>query len=186
VDNLKKNFAQNNNLFSKRSSNLTELFFSQTSRLKRIIAGLGLRAADAEDVLQDLYIKVVNEPFEYENADKAVQWLMKVTVNLCLAEHRRIKRFNAKQAEITSEKRTNYSIETDAIIINEEECEIIREAMRQMDDDFLTVLVLRYFCDFDSQQISEILSMNPSTVRSRLRTARITLAKKLIEKGIEP
>jgi RNA polymerase sigma-70 factor (ECF subfamily) len=186
VDGKKANSNQGNGLFSKRSSGLAALFLEETSRLKRIISGLGLRAFDAEDILQQLYIKAVERPVEFQNDSNALQWLIKVTVNLCLAEHRRKKRFAKKALEILEEQKEDFSKATDEIIINKEELEIIRQALQQMDDNFLTVLIMRYFCDLDSQQISEILSLNPSTVRSRLRIARITLAKRLIDKGIEP
>jgi RNA polymerase sigma-70 factor (ECF subfamily) len=186
VDGKKTNSNQGNGLFGKRSSSLAALFFEETSRLKRIIAGLGLRTSDAEDILQDLYIKVIKEPFEYEDTNKALQWLIKVTVNLCLSEHRKKKRFDKKASEILEERKDDFSKASDAIIIKSEELDIVRQALQQMDDTFLTVLVMRYFCDMDSQQISQVLSLNPSTVRSRLRTARVILAKSLIEKGIKP
>ena len=45
---------------------------------------------------------------------------------------------------------------------------------------------MRYFCDLDSKAIGEIVEMNASTVRARLREARLLLAGKLVQRGIEP
>jgi DNA-directed RNA polymerase specialized sigma24 family protein len=45
-------------------------------------------------------------------------------------------------------------------------------------------MVLRYFCDLNSKQVGEILALSPSSVRSRLRQARIILAKGLLERGV--
>ena len=38
---------------------LQQVFVQQTPQLKRVIAGMGLGACDAEDILQDVYVKVM-------------------------------------------------------------------------------------------------------------------------------
>ncbi len=62
----------------------------------------------------------------------------------------------------------------------------MRESLQKLDESLLGPVVLRYFCDLDSNKIGEILEVNPSTVRSRLRDARLILAKQLLERGVEP
>ena len=71
-------------------------------------------------------------------------------------------------------------------VIVAEELEIVRESLQKLDDSLLGPVVLRYFCDFNSKEVGEILGLNPSTVRSRLREARMILAKRLLERGVEP
>jgi len=169
-------------------SGFVEIFFTQLGRLKRIIAGMGLNASDAEDVLQDVSIRALNQPGKYRSAEETVQWLIKVTVNRCLTEHRRRRRFQRQASEILkrlSETKTRSAGPHDKAI-NAEELEIVRETLQQLDESLLTVMVLRYFCDMNSKDIGEILALNPSTVRSRLRAARMLLAERLIERGIEP
>lgn len=67
-----------------------------------------------------------------------------------------------------------------------EELEVIRRAMADMDPSLLEMLVLRCFSDLDSARIGEMLGLNASTVRGRLREARMILAGKLVRRGIEP
>ncbi|MGI8982681.1 MAG: RNA polymerase sigma factor [Pirellulaceae bacterium] len=43
------------------------------------------------------------------------------------------------------------------------------------------IVVLRYFCDFDSSQIGEMLSLPSATVRSHLAKARRQLATELAD-----
>jgi len=43
------------------------------------------------------------------------------------------------------------------------------------------IVVLRYFCDFDSSQIGEMLALPAATVRSHLAKARKQLAKELAD-----
>jgi len=67
-----------------------------------------------------------------------------------------------------------------------EELEIMRETMAELDPSLLELLVLRYFCDLDSNEISQTLGLNASTARCRLQEARIILAQKLPQRGVEP
>ncbi|MHC4285989.1 MAG: RNA polymerase sigma factor, partial [Planctomycetota bacterium] len=65
------------------------------------------------------------------------------------------------------------------------ELEIMRETLHELDESLLTPMVLRYFCDLNSREVGRILAISPSTVRSRLREARMILAKRLVKRGIE-
>ena len=58
----------------------------------------------------------------------------------------------------------------------------MRENLQKIDGALLAPVVLRYFCS----QIGEILGLKASTVRSRLREARMILAKRLLERGVGP
>jgi RNA polymerase sigma factor (sigma-70 family) len=149
---------------------------------------MGLSASDTEDVLQDVSIQALRQAGEYRTAGEAVHWLIKVTVNRCLAEHRRRRSFRRSAAEILKRRSETDSRSTkaDEKAIAAEELEIVRETLQELDNSFLTPMVLRYFCDLNSKEVGQVLNLSPSTVRSRLREARMILAKRLIERGVEP
>ena len=169
-------------------SNLMDVFSAELHRLKRIIAGMGLSVSDGEDVLQDVSIKALKQTRTLKSPEDDIQWLIKVTVNRCLMEHRRRRTFSRHAQEILKRrqqvKTTSWATDEKVIIV--EELEIVRENLQKLDDSLLAPMVLRYFCDFNSKEIGEILALSPSTVRSRLREARMILAKGLIERGVEP
>jgi RNA polymerase sigma-70 factor (ECF subfamily) len=165
-----------------------DIFLAELGRLKRIVAGLGLSAQDGEDVLQDVSIQALKQSGKYQSREDSVRWLIKVTVNRCLMEHRRRRSFRRRACEMLkrrSETKTN-SNRTDEEVIDAEELEIVRESLQELDNSLLGPTILRYFCDFNSKEVGEILGLNPSTVRSRLREARMILAKRLLERGVEP
>jgi len=172
-----------------RSSKLNlNIFLAELGRLKRIVAGFGLSVQDGEDVLQDVSIKALKHFGKYRNREDSIRWLIKVTVNRCLMEHRRRRSFHRRVGEILkrwSENKTA-SKRTDEKVIVAEELEIVRESLKELDNSLLGPMVLRYFCDLNSKEVGEILGLNPSTVRSRLREARMILAKRLLERGVEP
>jgi RNA polymerase sigma-70 factor (ECF subfamily) len=167
---------------------LFETYIAELDRLRRIAAGMGLGAADAEDALQDVSVKALRPGRKCKSREEAVGWLTKVTVNRCLMHHRRRKRFSRSAAEIIN-RRTENAVEpagTDDKAIAAEELEIVRQTLSELDDSLLTTMVLRYFCGLNSTEIGQILEVSASAVRSRLREGRMILARRLMERGIEP
>jgi RNA polymerase sigma-70 factor (ECF subfamily) len=167
---------------------LTDIFLAELGRLKRIIAGMGLSASDGEDVLQDVSIQALKQAGVFEGRQAGVRWLVKVTVNRCLMEHRRRRTFRSRAPEILKRRLEARAAakDTDEKAIVAEELEIVRDSLRELDDSLLAPTVLRYFCDLDSKAAGEVLGLKASTVRGRLRKARMILAKRLLERGVEP
>ena len=169
-------------------ANFVDIFSAEAGHLKRIIAGMGLTASDGEDVLQDVAIQALRRTGKCQIKEDGIRWLIKVTVNRCLMEHRRRRSFCRRAPEILKRrpetKTDSRTAENKAIVA--EELEIMRKTLQEMDESLLAPMVLRYFCDLNSREIGEILGLNPSTMRSRLREARMILAKRLVERGIEP
>jgi RNA polymerase sigma-70 factor (ECF subfamily) len=167
---------------------LFEIYIAELDRLRRIAAGMGLGAADAEDALQDVSVQALRQRRKWESRYEAVRWLTKVTVNRCLMHHRRRKRFTRSAAEIARRQTENTAepAGTDDKAIAAEELEIVRRALRELEDSLMATMVLRYFCGLNSTEIGQILELSASAVRSRLRKGRMILAGKLMERGIGP
>ena len=174
-------------------SSLMDVFTAELGHLKRIIAGMGLNASDGEDVLQDVSIRALKQQKSYPRTalpsrDDNLKWLIKVTVNRCLMEHRRRRTFRRHAGEILKRRLETKTATKSAIekVIIAEELEIVRESLQKMDESLLVPMVLRYFCEMNSKEVGEILALSASAVRSRLREARMIMAKSLSERGVEP
>lgn len=169
-------------------SSLTDVFLAERERLRRIVAGMGLSASDGEDALQDVSIQALQRQDVFADKGENVRWLIKVTINRCLMEHRRRRSFQRHAGEILRRREEigTQSDRMDAKAIAAEELEIVRETLQKLDGLLLVPLVLRYFCDLNSTEIGRILDLNQSTVRSRLLEARLVLARQLMRRGIQP
>lgn len=168
---------------------LLGVFLRERDRLRRIAAGMGMDRADAEDVLQDVSLQVLKYGDRFEQETVMVRWLVRTTVNHCLTEHRR--RFRHKASRILKRRpEMGQVLGSDRDATGQaglaEELEAVRLALIELDPSLLLIVVLRYFSDLDSKAIAEIVEMNASTVRARLREARLLLAGRLIQRGIEP
>jgi RNA polymerase sigma factor (sigma-70 family) len=169
-----------------KSNSTLGTFFTEIGRLKRIVAGFGLSPSDGEDVLQDVSIKALERSGENRSQKEYIRWLTKVTVNRCLTEHRRRRSFRRNAQKILLRQKRNNFNSTDEKTILAEELEIVRQSLQKLDESLLGPVILRYFCEFNSKEVAEILGLKSSTVRSRLREARMKLAKQLLERGVEP
>ncbi len=172
-----------------QESALLQVFLRERECLKRVAAGMGMDSANVEDVLQDVSIQVLKYAGRFEQEGMMMRWLVRTTVNHCLTEHRR--RFRRKASRILRRRPDLGQVmgdegETVVRAGLSEELEAVRRALAELDPSLLLVVVLRYFCDFDSKAIAEIVEMNASTVRARLREARMILAGRLAQRGIEP
>jgi len=170
----------------RKELNVVEIYLAERGRLRRIIAGMGLTAADIEDVLQDVSVKALRKSVRLQTRQSCLKWLIQVTINECLSEHRRRRIFRRNAGEILRRRSEKKIFPADKKIISAEELEIMRDNLKKLDKDLLGPIILKYFCGMNSNEISEILGQNPSTVRGRLRDARMILAKSLLERGVEP
>jgi len=166
---------------------LMDIFLKELPQVKCVIAYMGFCRQDAEDIIQDVSVEVLLRPPEYGTRDSAVAWIKRVTVNKCITEYRRRKRFQRKAKTILRhQQRANGSaIIPDKEIIRKEELEMIRQALKNLDGSLLMPLLLHFFCGYNSNEIAAILDLKSSSVRTRLAKARMLLAKTLIRSDIE-
>ena len=163
-----------------------ELFLARQEHFKRIAVGMGLTQNDSDDCLQDVSVIVLKQVKHFDTQQDCVRWIMRIVINRCLLEHRRRRSFLSKAAEIYRRQRKTLPRSAANTVMAIEELEQVRLGLRTLDDIHLAPLLLRYFCDCDATEIGQVLELKPSTVRSRLREARLKLANELLEKGITP
>jgi RNA polymerase sigma-70 factor (ECF subfamily) len=163
-----------------------DVFIAQQEHLKRIAVGMGLTPNYIDDCLQDVSVSVLKQAKPFETQQDCVRWIIRVMINRCLLEHRRRRGFQSKAAEIYKRQRKTLPMATADTVVAIEELEQVRLGLFTLDDPHLAPLLLRYFCDLDATEIGHVLELKPSTVRSRLREARLKLADELLKKGLEP
>jgi DNA-directed RNA polymerase specialized sigma24 family protein len=67
---------------------MMDIFLAQRAKLRRIAAGMGLGPSDVDDVLQDVSIKALEGPEGLDTKEQSARWLIRVTINRCITEHR--------------------------------------------------------------------------------------------------
>ncbi|MCR4794499.1 RNA polymerase sigma-70 factor, ECF subfamily [Ruminococcus flavefaciens] len=134
--------------------------------LYRICLVMLKNTADAEDAVQETFIKYVqNTPtFKGEGHEKA--WLITVATNKC----RDMLRYRTRHKTESEELLQGYFIE--------EHDSGILEALSELDDKYRIILVLYYVEDYKIDQISKITGLSVSAVKMRLSRGRKLLREK--------
>ncbi len=155
-------------------------------KLRRLGQALGLDRHRVDDVLQDAYLAAVDAPKRNWDDESRRRWLFRVTINRCRLEHRRRRTWQGVWEKL---RRTwsEYRMTNDAETAEGAELRrALRAAVEELDDEVRNPLVLRYYCEFDSTEIGQILELPASTVRSQLRAGRQRLAAILRRAGFRP
>ncbi len=151
---------------------------------------MGTSAAKVDDLLQDVYLAALEKQPPGLAADELRRWLFRVALNRSNLEHRRRGRWQrwwrrwAGQNE-PSENHSGWRSSVVDAACRDEQKNVVRRVLQQLPPQIRTILVLRYFADFDSKEIATILDMPDSTVRSHLRSGRQKLALELKRAGYQ-
>lgn len=117
--------------------------------------------ADAEDAWQNVFIKLFKSKKLWDKPDEELRkWLVTVTLNECRDIKRKL--FH----------RRHYDIEELNVSFNENFDKDLINIVRNLPLKYLQVIELYYFEGYSIAEISEILSANENTVKSRLKRAR--------------
>lgn len=124
--------------------------------------------SDAEDIFQDVFMKVCTENIKFMNEEHEKAWLIKVTKNKCLD-------FLKKSCNKNRE-------ELDENLVKEEKSDqyVVEEVMK-LPEKYRIVIYLFYFEGYKISEIAGILDTNESTIKSQLVKARELLKESLKE-----
>lgn len=143
---------------------------------------------DAEDASQEALIKIFKSINSFNMESTFKVWMYRIVVNTCI-DFKRKKYINAVSIDETIDLGSGKEIQREipddsnnpeALIEKNYSTQLVNDAINKLEDDFKTIIILRDIKGFTYGEISEILSCNLGTVKSRLSRARKNL-KELLE-----
>ncbi len=157
-----------------------QLFGYFAPRLKSYLMNLGLGAARAEDVAQDVMVTVWQkaEQFDAQKA-KLSTWMFRIARNRFIDLKRR-----QKYPEVDADDHLKEFVapeQTDEPVIAGQTAARINKAMVILKENQREVIELSFFEELSHSQIAERLDLPLGTVKSRIRIAFQALRKELGE-----
>ena len=126
-------------------------------------------AADADDVTQDVFVKLLRAGKPFESEDHLRHWLVRVTANTCKSLFRRpwqrVEDLEAYAGTLAMPSRAH---------------EGVFVTVMRLPEKYRVPLVLHYYGGFSTAEIADALRIPAATVRTRLARARAKL-KTLLE-----
>lgn len=150
--------------------------------LYRIAVNYCKNRDDAEDAVQNAFLKLIKTETEFNNDEHIFRWLIKVTVNECKGVWRILRNHRT----ISIEDLTAGEEEEAAPMDNSSE-EIISahelwDAITGLPSKYSVVLHLYYYEGYSVNEIAEILDITPTNVQTRLMRGRDKL-KAILPEG---
>lgn len=129
--------------------------------------------AEAEDITQEVFLKLHSNPQNFNDENHMKAWLLRVAFNKC-KDFKKSFRFR-KQCSLddVDESLTAVSFSTD-------EKSLIAE-ISSLPEKYSCVIYLYYYEKYSVKEIAEILKKNENTVSSLLRRARLKLKDIILE-----
>ena len=135
---------------------------------------------DAEDMLQEGFIKVFSQIHSFENRGAFEGWIRRIMVHTCINTLKKNKKFNESVDLIHA---TSLQVKEEAIPSLLQAKQVV-ECIRLLPIGYRTVLNLYAIEGFSHREIGEALDIEESTSRSQYTRAKAMLEDILIKKSI--
>ena len=137
--------------------------------------------ADAEDILQEGFVKVFNYLHQYNSEGELGAWIRKIMVNTALNYLKKNKRY---QNDLVFDDQVLHPISTDDPQMNLQIKELA-ELIRQLPTGFQTIFNLHAVEGYSHVEIAEMLGISDGTSRSQYARARALLIEWIKKRSIE-
>ena len=167
---------------SQSNSNIELIYNEHSKMVYNLCLGYLHSIEDAEEVTQDVFIKVYHSISEFKNKSSLKTWIYRITINKCLdfiKAKKRLKRmsdmisiFNSKNELIHSGK----NFEHPGILLeNKEKSILLFKAIELLPKYQKTVFILSKIEGLNNKEISEILEKSISAVENLIHRAKDNL-----------
>jgi RNA polymerase sigma-70 factor (ECF subfamily) len=164
-----------------------------TSRLYRVAFGITQDAADAEEVVQDVFLTLYNKAHTFEGRAALGSWLYRIATNVALMK----RRGRRSDREVALEPvlptflpdghragpndflLADWSQTPESELLSQETREVVRRAIDALPDQYRAVLILRDIEGLSNEEVAEAVGESLAAAKSRLHRARMALREEL-------
>ena len=132
----------------------------------------------AEDITQQVFLKIFMRLEDFRGEAQLATWLYRITVNACIDEQRKSKRFSFLSDLFGFGEPKTKKTQDEKVYRREISVEV-RNVLATIDTKFRLPLILKYVEELSYREIAEILECSEGTVASRLNRGHKLLARKL-------
>jgi RNA polymerase sigma-70 factor (ECF subfamily) len=162
-------------------------------RLYRLARGILRNDSDAEDVVQETYVRALTHLEDFRGDSSLATWLARIAMNEALGRLRRQRpgvelsslRPGTLEAQIIQFPHSAPSEDPEKTMAQREIQRVVEHAIDELPDLFRIVFITRVIEGMNVEETAEILGLKPETVKTRLHRAR-TMLRDNVEKKIGP
>jgi len=151
-------------------------------RLYRAARAILRDDAEAEDVLQDTYVRAYQHLAQFAGRAKFSTWLTRIAVHEALARvarRRRVEQIDAQDQGMGALMLKSNVPDPESQVARSEVARLLEEAILALPKSYRTVLMLRDVEEMSTAEAADALEMTEENVKVRLHRARALLRKEL-------
>jgi RNA polymerase sigma-70 factor (ECF subfamily) len=163
-------------------SRFEQLVGPHLKNLYRLAFRLTGQRDDAEDLVQDMLLKLYPRLEEMQAVDNLAPWLSRVLYRLFVDQHRRQQRSPIDlmgDEEVVYEMHASTDARPDEAVNADLGNKLINDALLQLSEEHRIVILLHDVEGYSLQEINEMLDIPVGTIKSRLSRARNKLREHL-------
>lgn len=167
------------------------LYFSDP--LYRAIFRILNREEESREVLQDVFVKVIEKIHTFQGDSKLGTWLYRIAVNEALMKVRSRKKESSLVLEkigphfedgVMVENIPDWSGISDQLLIAKENQDFFQQCIEELPSDYKTAYILKDIEQLSEDEVVSILGISKSTMKIRVHRARLFLRRKIEEKYV--
>jgi len=122
----------------------------------------------AEDCVQEVFIKIHKNLKTFDRRSKFTTWLYSVSANCAIDMQRKLNRHRNGDDEGLDQLPEQINNDPEKLYKHQNLLKSTQRALSQLSEEVRVAFVLRHFEDKSIEEISQILSVNPNTVKNRI------------------
>lgn len=157
-----------------------EIISLYAERIYNLCLRFASTPAEAEDLTQDVFLKLYGQLGKYRGEVPLVAWALRLSRNLCI-DHYRHHRLR-KQSESVSEEVLQHMPSRDDPQLDAQTRErrrLVHRTLSEMPEELATVVLLRDLQGWSYDEVSTFLEIPLGTIKSRLNRARKELVSRV-------
>ncbi len=131
--------------------------------------------ADAEDIVQDVFLQIVDKKPDFNDETHEKAWLVRTTINMCKNKLNLFWNKNKVSIDDIAESAVYDEYNTDSEVL---------KAVMSLPPKYRIVIYMYYYEGYSAAEISKITAQKDSTVRSLLRRAKDKL-RNILKEGYD-
>ena len=161
-----------------------ELLRAHSRRIYSLCYRFTSRPGDAEDLTQEVFIKVFQSLQTFDAAQGTfITWISRVARNHLVDHYRRTRQerltSSIEDASTGLEDKPSTGAHPLAQVESRERREVLQAALQRLSPDMREAVILRDFQDLDYDEIAQVLGVPQGTVKSRINRGRLELVRVL-------
>ncbi len=161
-------------------------------RLFRVARSILKDDWEAEDAVQEAYVRAFNQLAGFEGRSKLSTWLTRIVVNEALGRLRKRRPETATAAELDTAAGQDAAtiipfpltaqLDPERAMAQSEINAMLEKAIDALPDVYRVILVARVIEEMSIEETAELFDLNPETVKTRLHRARALLRQDMEQK----